>query len=301
MRSWVVGMAAVALTAAVARAAPPPVHTEPAGSPAPKGGAQGERLKSEAASEATDPRAFQPLRWRSIGPFRGGRVLAVAGAPDDPLRFYFGAVNGGVWETRDAGRTWDPIFDSAPVGSIGALAVAPSAPSTIYVGTGEADMRSDIAQGVGMFRSTDGGAHWAAAGLTDTRQIGRILVDPRDPAVLLVAALGHPYGPNAERGVFRSVDGGRTWARTPLQGRGHRGHPTSPSSPATPTPSTPPSGRRAGRRGTCIPRPTAPAAGCTSPPTAGAPGRSSRAAACRLPRGGSAWPCRPRHRIASTR
>ena len=163
---------------------------------------------------AVDPSMFQELHWRSIGPFRGGRVLAVAGAPDDAKRFYFGAVNGGVWRTDDAGRTWRPIFDAQPVGSIGALAIAPSAPAVIYVGTGEADMRSDIAQGVGVFKSTDGGATWASVGLKDTQQIGKILVDPRNPDVLLVAALGHPYGPNAERGVFRSADGGRTWIRT---------------------------------------------------------------------------------------
>src|SRR6476659_1784527 len=161
-----------------------------------------------------DPRLFQELKWRSVGPFRGGRVLAVAGDPRDAKRFYFGAVNGGVWRTDDAGRTWAPIFDSVNVGSIGAIAVAPSAPRTIYVGTGEADMRSDIAQGIGMFRSTDGGASWQAIGLSDTQQIGKILVSPRDPNLLLVAALGHPYGPNAERGVFRSVDGGRHWTKT---------------------------------------------------------------------------------------
>ena len=135
-------------------------------------------------------------------------------APDDPRRFYFGGVNGGVWRTDDAGRTWAPIFDNAPVGSIGAIAVAPSDPKVLYVGTGEADMRSDIAQGVGMFRTSDGGATWTAIGLTDSQQIGKILVDPRDPNVVLVAALGHPYGPNAERGVFRSTDGGRTWTKT---------------------------------------------------------------------------------------
>ena len=163
---------------------------------------------------ATSPADTAALHWRSIGPFRGGRVLAVAGAADSPLHFYFGAVNGGVWETRDAGRTWDPIFDGAPVGSIGALAVAPSAPGVLYVGTGEADMRSDIAQGVGMFKSVDGGRTWSASGLTDSRQIAQIVVDPRDPNVVLVAALGHPYGPNTERGVFRSVDGGKTWTRT---------------------------------------------------------------------------------------
>jgi len=130
------------------------------------------------------------------------------------LHFYFGAVNGGVWETRDAGRTWSPIFDDVPVGSIGALAVAPTAPNILYVGTGEADMRSDIAQGEGMFRSADGGKSWTASGLADSQQIARIMVDPRDPRVVLVAALGHPYGPNEQRGVFRSSDGGVTWTRT---------------------------------------------------------------------------------------
>ena len=165
-------------------------------------------------ASAVDPSLFQDLHWRSIGPFRGGRVLAVEGAPDDPRRFYFGAVNGGVWKTDDAGRTWAPIFDGQPVGSIGAIAVAPGSPKTLYVGTGEADMRSDIAQGIGMFKSMDGGVTWSAIGLKDTQAIARIAVDPRDPDRLLVAALGHPYGPNAERGVFRSIDGGRTWTKT---------------------------------------------------------------------------------------
>ena len=200
--------------AQVGASPPRPAGDAPSESPAPKGGAQTAPTRELAASGAVAAEAFQPLRWRSIGPFRGGRVLAVEGAPDDPLHFYFGAVNGGVWETRDAGRTWAPIFDAAPVGSVGALAVAPSNPRTIYVGTGEADMRSDIAQGMGMFKSVDGGKSWAAAGLSDTQQIGKVLVDPRDADVVLVAALGHPYGPNAQRGVFRSADGGRTWART---------------------------------------------------------------------------------------
>ncbi|MGI8839381.1 MAG: WD40/YVTN/BNR-like repeat-containing protein, partial [Caulobacteraceae bacterium] len=172
-------------------------------------------LAAGSAGAATIASAdLDALHWRSIGPFRGGRVLAVAGASDDRQHFYFGAVNGGVWETRDAGRTWTPIFDSVPVGSIGALAVAPSAPKVLYVGTGEADMRSDIAQGVGMFKSVDGGAHWAAIGLADTQSIAKIIVDPRSPDNLLVAALGHPYGPNPARGVFHSADGGKIWART---------------------------------------------------------------------------------------
>ena len=159
---------------------------------------------------ATD---YQALHWRSIGPFRGGRVLAVTGIPGDNRHFYFGAVDGGVWATQDAGRTWRPIFDHEPAGSIGAIAVAPSRPGTLYVGTGEADMRSDIAQGDGMYRSIDGGAHWSHIGLTQTRQIARILVDPHDPDVVYVAALGHPYGPNSQRGVFRSRGGGRHWTR----------------------------------------------------------------------------------------
>ena len=162
---------------------------------------------------AVNPADYRALRWRLIGPFRGGRVLAVTGIPGDARHFYFGAVDGGVWETRDAGRTWQPIFDHEPVGSIGAIAIAPSQPSTIYVGTGEADMRSDIAQGDGMYRSDDGGAHWTHIGLTDTRQIARIIVDPHNPDRVYVAALGHPYGPNAERGVFRSSDGGKHWTK----------------------------------------------------------------------------------------
>ncbi len=163
------------------------------------------------AGGPVDPALFSGLHWRLLGPFRGGRVLAVTGVPGEPNHFYFGAVNGGVWESRDAGRTWKPIFDGQPIATIGAIAVAPSRPSTLYVGSGEADMRSDIAQGDGMYKSADGGRTWTHLGLTDTQQIGRILVDPQDPERVYVAALGHPYGPNAERGVFRSSDGGQHW------------------------------------------------------------------------------------------
>ncbi len=171
-------------------------------------------LAAPALAAPISPADYGMLHWRSIGPFRGGRVLAVSGASDDRLHFYFGSVNGGVWETRDAGRTWRPIFDAVGVGSIGALAVAPSDPKTLYVGTGESDMRSDIAQGSGMFRSRDGGKTWTAIGLKDSQQIARILIDPREPRRVLVAALGHPYGPNPERGVFLSTDGGETWTKT---------------------------------------------------------------------------------------
>ena len=156
---------------------------------------------------------FSALHWRLIGPFRGGRALAVSGVPGQPDHFYFGSVNGGVWETIDDGRTWSPIFDTVPNGSVGALAVAPSDPRVLYVGTGEADMRSDIAQGVGVFKSVDAGHSWRFSGLADSQAIAKILVDPRNPNVVLAAVLGHPYGPNPQRGVFRSADGGQTWSR----------------------------------------------------------------------------------------
>jgi photosystem II stability/assembly factor-like uncharacterized protein len=159
------------------------------------------------------PGPFGDLHWRLLGPFRGGRVLAVSGVRGQPQHFYFGAVDGGVWETHDSGRTWQPIFDAVPVGSIGALAVAPSDPQVIYVGTGEADMRSDIAYGKGMYKSTDGGKTWSHIGLDDSHQIGKILVDPQDATVLFVAVLGHGYGANPERGVFRSKDGGQSWQK----------------------------------------------------------------------------------------
>ena len=148
-----------------------------------------------------------------LGPFRSGRALAVSGVPGEPNHFYFGAVDGGVWETRNAGRTWTPIFDQQPVGSIGAIAVASSDPKVIYVGSGEADMRSDIGYGNGMYKSTDGGQHWIHIGLTDSQQIGAVLVDPKNADTVYVAALGHAYGANAERGVFKSSDGGRTWKK----------------------------------------------------------------------------------------
>ena len=154
------------------------------------------------------------LHWRLIGPFRGGRALAVAGVPGSPEKFYFGGVGGGVWETENAGRTWTPIFDKQPVASIGWIAVAPSDPNVIYVGSGEADMRADIQQGDGMYKSTDGGRSWSHIGLEDTRQIGRVVIDPKDANVVYVAALGHQYGPNAERGVFKTTDGGKSWNKS---------------------------------------------------------------------------------------
>jgi photosystem II stability/assembly factor-like uncharacterized protein len=170
-------------------------------------------LASSQAAQQFDSKVFQEIRWRLIGPFRGGRALAVTGVRGQPEVFYFGAVDGGVWRTNDAGRTWNPIFDSQAIASIGAIAVAPSNPRVIYVGTGEADMRSDISYGNGIYKSSDGGETWAHVGLSDSRQIGRILVDPQDADRVFVAVLGHAYGPNAERGVFRTNDGGKTWTQ----------------------------------------------------------------------------------------
>jgi photosystem II stability/assembly factor-like uncharacterized protein len=164
-------------------------------------------------TQRIDPALYSGLRWRMVGPFRGGRVNAVAGVPGQPNTFYFGSVGGGVWKTTNAGRTWKPVFDSQPIGSIGAIAVAPSNPGIVYVGTGEADMRSQISYGDGMYKSTDAGKTWKHLGLESTRQIGRVAVDPKNADVVFVAALGHAYGPNPERGVFRSRDGGATWQK----------------------------------------------------------------------------------------
>lgn len=160
------------------------------------------------------PRAlFGDMQYRLIGPFRGGRALAVTGVPGNLEKYYSGAVGGGVWLSENAGRTWTPIFDHETAASIGAIAVAPSNPNVVYVGAGEADMRSDIQQGDGMYRSDDAGASWRHIGLTDTRQIGKILIDPQNPDTVYVAALGHQFGPNAERGVFKSTDGGKSWSK----------------------------------------------------------------------------------------
>ncbi len=166
---------------------------------------------SSEAAQKFDQKVFGEMHWRMIGPFRAGRSLAVTGVRGQPDVYYFGSVNGGVWKTNDAGRTWNPIFDAEPVGSIGAIAVAPSNANVIYVGSGEADMRSSISYGNGMYKSTDAGKTWAHIGLEDSRQIARIVVDPDDPEKVYVAALGHAYGPNKERGIFRSNDGGKTW------------------------------------------------------------------------------------------
>jgi photosystem II stability/assembly factor-like uncharacterized protein len=160
-----------------------------------------------------DPGMLQSLHWRSIGPMRGGRTRAVAGVPSQPNVFYIAQVNGGVFKTTDYGRTWTPIFDDQPTGSVGCIAVAASDPNIIYVGSGEGLQRPDLSVGDGIYKSTDAGKTWAHLGLRDGQQIPQIAVDPRNPDHLLVAVAGHPYGPNEERGVFRSTDGGTTFEK----------------------------------------------------------------------------------------
>ena len=153
------------------------------------------------------------MKWRPIGPFRGGRTKAITGVPGQPDVFYMAPVNGGVWKTTDAGRTWTPIFDNEPTGSIGSIAVGPSDPNIVYVGSGEGLARPDLSVGDGIYKSTDAGRTWTHLGLRDGQQIPMIIVDPRDANRLFVAVLGHPYGPNAERGIYRSTDGGRTFTQ----------------------------------------------------------------------------------------
>jgi photosystem II stability/assembly factor-like uncharacterized protein len=175
-----------------------------------------------AAAALAQPPAglFDGLRWRLIGPFRGGRAVTATGIPGDPNTFYFGAVGGGIWKTTDGGMVWTPIFDDQPVASIGAIAVAPSDPNVIYAGTGEADIRSSLSSGDGVYKSMDAGKTWRNVGLRDSKQIGKILVDPQNAGIVYVAVLGHAYGPNPERGVFRSRDGGHSWQKVLDKGPG---------------------------------------------------------------------------------
>jgi photosystem II stability/assembly factor-like uncharacterized protein len=165
------------------------------------------------ASAQVVPHPFAEMRWRLIGPFRAGRTVPAAGVPGQPNVFYVGVNNGGVWKSTDYGRTWTPIFDGQSSGSIGALAVAPSNPGIIYVGSGEGLQRPDLSVGNGIYKSTDAGKTWRPLGLRDGQQIPAIIIDPHDPNRVFVAVLGHPYGPNPERGVFRSTDGGQTWRK----------------------------------------------------------------------------------------
>jgi photosystem II stability/assembly factor-like uncharacterized protein len=171
-------------------------------------------LPAHAVQGAAQDTVTAALQWRLLGPFRGGWATMAEGVPSQPDTFYFGAAGGGVWKTTDAGRTWQSLFDQQPVAAIGALAIAPSNPQVLYVGTGQVAARYDIGAGNGVYRSADGGVSWQHVGLTDSRHIGKILVDAQHPDTLLVGALGHYFGPSHERGVFRSTDGGQHWQQT---------------------------------------------------------------------------------------
>ena len=155
----------------------------------------------------------QGMQYRSIGPFRGGRSLTASGVPGDPSVYYFGATGGGIWKSTDGAVTWKPIFDHEKSSSIGSLEVAPSDPNVIYAGTGEACLRGNAATGDGVYKSVDAGKTWTNVGLRDSRAIGKLIIDPHNPDIVFVAALGHPYGPNTERGIFRTTDGGKTWSK----------------------------------------------------------------------------------------
>jgi photosystem II stability/assembly factor-like uncharacterized protein len=168
-------------------------------------------LVSSAFAEQYDQKLFKGVQWRLVGPFRGGRALAVTGVPGEPNLYYFGGAAGGVWKTVDGGNNWSPIFDREKISSIGAIAVSDSDHNIIYVGTGEHAIRGNLSLGDGVYKSTDGGKTWANVGLRDTQHIGSVVIDPKNPNIVFVAALGHVYGTNPERGIFRTSDGGKTW------------------------------------------------------------------------------------------
>src|SRR6201986_1471299 len=164
-------------------------------------------------AQTVDTALYSDLHWRMIGPHRGGRTVGGCGVPQQPNVFYIGVNNGGVWKTTDFGRTWAPIFDAEPTGSIGDVAVAPSDPNVVYVASGEGIQRPDLSVGNGIYRSADAGKTWTHLGLDAGQQMGGLAIDPHNPNRVFVAVLGHPYGPNPERGVYRSVDGGQHWEK----------------------------------------------------------------------------------------
>src|SRR5579859_6091681 len=168
-------------------------------------------LKAKSGAQI-DPSLLNGMEWRSIGPYRGGRVVAVAGDPVEKQRFYFGSTGGGVWKTTDGGLVWENISDGYfQRASVGALAVSQADPNVIYAGMGETTIRGNVAHGDGVYRSTDGGQSWTHLGLQATRHIARVRIHPQNPNLVYVAALGHAHGPNPERGVYRTQDGGKKW------------------------------------------------------------------------------------------
>src|SRR5256885_4596114 len=169
---------------------------------------------------AKEPDLLKTLQYRSIGPYRGGRSAAVAGVPSQPYVYYYGATGGGVWKSTDGGINWEPVSDNSVfgTGSVGAIGISDSDPNTIYVGMGESPIRGNVSHGDGVYKSIDAGKTWKHVGLDDTRQIARIRVHPKNPDIVYVAALGHVWGPNDQRGVFRSKDGGKTWEKVLSRG-----------------------------------------------------------------------------------
>ena len=172
-----------------------------------------EQQAKAAEEKSNEDPLFKGMKYRVVGPFRGGRSLTAAGIPGDPTTYYFGATGGGVWKSTDGALTWSSVFDKEGTSSIGSVAVANSDPNIIYVGTGEACIRGNISHGDGVYKSLDGGKTWKNVGLHDSRAIGKVIINPANPDIAFVAALGHPFGPNTERGVFRTLDGGKTWDR----------------------------------------------------------------------------------------
>jgi hypothetical protein len=180
---------------------------------APRAEEQQQPPSTEPKPTRPEEKPFKGMQYRLIGPFRGGRSLTAAGVPGDPSTYYFGATGGGVWKSTDGAVTWAPVFDKEGTSSIGSLAVANSNPNVIYAGTGEACIRGNISHGDGVYKSLDGGKSWKNVGLRDSRAIGKIIIHPANPDIVFVAALGHPFGPNPERGIFRTSDGGKTWEK----------------------------------------------------------------------------------------
>src|SRR5205814_1247920 len=177
--------------------------------------ASAQRRQPSTTPASTSADSLKALQWRLIGPFRGGRSTAVTGVASQPYVFYFGATGGGVWKTTDGGANWEVISDNSVfgTGSVGAIGLSDADPNTIYVGMGESTVRGNVSHGDGMYKSIDAGKTWKKIGLEDTRQIVRVRVNPKNPDIVYVAALGHLFAPNEERGIFRSRDGGRTWQK----------------------------------------------------------------------------------------
>jgi len=174
---------------------------------------QSDTQKTSSPDDENEDPQFKGMKYRLVGPFRGGRSLTASGVAGDPNTYYFGSTGGGVWKSTNGAMTWSPVFDKQTVSAIGSLAIAPSDPNIVYAGTGEACIRGNISHGDGIYKTADGGKTWKDVGLRDSRAIGKVIVDPKNADVVFVAALGHPFGPNAERGIFRTTDGGKTWEK----------------------------------------------------------------------------------------